>query len=336
MSVLRQDPTTKEWVIVATERARRPHDFKKQATRSPAPARDPLCPFCPGNEAKTPGELLRLGDEAKSGWSVRVVPNKFPAVVSGGELQRRELGPLFREMDGVGHHEVIVESQRHDLPVALMSAGAVELVLRAYQERYRVLREDSRVKYLIIFRNHGQTAGTSLEHPHSQLVATPIAPMLLRRKYEVAIGHYDDTGRCLYCDLVEEELAARVRVVQETDDFVVFHPYASRVPFETWIAPKRHQPSFGLVEPQELSALSGVLRQTLYALHTGLGDPDFNYIVHSAPMEDETKAYYLWHIQILPRLTTIAGFELGSGIFITTMLPEESAAFVREIPPPPA
>jgi UDPglucose--hexose-1-phosphate uridylyltransferase len=135
--------------------------------------------------------------------------------------------------------------------------------------------------------------------------------------------------------LVEEELAARVRVVQETDDFVVFHPYASRVPFETWIAPKRHQLSFGLVEPPELSALSGVVRQTLYALHSGLGDPDFNYIVHSAPMEDETKAYYLWHIQILPRLTTIAGFELGSGIFITTMLPEESAAFMREIPPPP-
>ena len=154
--------------------------------------------------------------------------------------------------------------------------------------------------------------------------------MLLRRKYDVATAHYDDTGRCLYCDVAEEERRAKSRVVLETDRFLVFHPFASRVPFETWITPKRHQASFGQVSAEDLAALAPVLRTTLRALHDLLGDPDFNYIIHSAPVEDESKDYYLWHIQILPRLNTIAGFELGSGIYITTMLPEESAASIRE------
>ena len=154
--------------------------------------------------------------------------------------------------------------------------------------------------------------------------------MLLRRKYEVAVAHYDDTGRCLYCDIAEEERRAKSRVVLETDQFLVFHPFASRVPFETWIMPTRHQPSFGQVSDEDLHDLAPVLRRTLRALHDRLGDPDFNYIIHSAPAEDENKDYYLWHIQILPRLTTIAGFELGSGIYISTMLPEQSAAVIRE------
>ncbi|HLC41215.1 MAG TPA: DUF4931 domain-containing protein [Methylomirabilota bacterium] len=206
----------------------------------------------------------------------------------------------------------------------------MERILRAYQARYHALREDSRVKCIIIFKNHGERAGTSLEHPHSQLVATPVAPMQMRRKYEVAISHYDDTGRCLYCDLVEAEVEAKARLVQETDRFVVFHPFASRAPFEAWIAPKKHQPSFGQVSGEDLASLAPVLRETLFALAAILGDPDFNYIIHTAPIEDESKPYYLWHIQIVPRVTTIAGFELGSGIYITTMMPEESAAILRQ------
>ncbi|MDH4237787.1 MAG: galactose-1-phosphate uridylyltransferase, partial [Nitrospira sp.] len=167
-------------------------------------------------------------------------------------------------------------------------------------------------------------------HPHSQLVATPVPPMLLRRKYEVAVAHYDDTGRCLYCDVADGERKAKRRVVLETDRFLVFHPFASRAPFETWIMPNRHQPSFAQVSAEDLLALAPVLRRTLRALHDRLGNPDFNYIVHSAPIEDENKDYYLWHIQIVPRVSTIAGFELGSGIYITTALPEESAAAIRD------
>jgi UDPglucose--hexose-1-phosphate uridylyltransferase len=231
----------------------------------------------------------------------------------------------------VGSHEVIVESPIHNRTPSQMDDAEVEQILRAYQARYQALQQDPRVRYIIIFKNHGERAGTSLAHPHAQLVATPIAPLQIRRKYEVAISHYDDTGRCLYCDLVEAEVAAQVRIVEETERFVVFHPFASRVPFETWIAPKHHQPSFGQVSREELAALAQVLRRTLLALDNALGNPDFNYVLHSAPTEDDTKRYYLWHIQILPRVTTIAGFELGSGMYITTVVPEESAALMRDI-----
>ncbi len=328
MSAIRQDPTTREWVIVAPERARRPH------APSPAPvapsAPDPTCPFCPGHEASTPAGVLRLPGPGGSGWAVRVIPNKFGALAPEGEPVRREHGPLFRELDGVGHHEVIVETPRHEPAMHAMTDAEVELVLRAYQARHRTLREDPRVRYIVVFKNQGLRAGTSLVHPHSQLVATPVPPARARRAHEVAAAHWDDTGRCLYADLVEAEREAKDRMVLETDRFVVFHPYASRVPYETWIAPKRHEASFAHVAAVDLPALARVLRRTLAALHAALGEHDFNYILHSAPLEDAARRYYLWHIQILPRLATIAGFELGSGMFITTMAPEESAAVVRD------
>lgn len=212
----------------------------------------------------------------------------------------------------------------------MKSDREVSDVLTAYQARYQALKQDQRLKYIILFKNHGETAGTSLVHAHSQLVATPVPPMTLRRRYEVAIAHYDDTGRCLYCDLAEEERKAKSRVILETDQFLVFHPFAAWVPFETWIMPKRHQPSFGQVNEEDLRELAQVLRRTLRALFDRLSDPDFTYIVHSAPTEDENKEYYLWHIQIVPRLTAIAGFELGSGIYISTILPEQSAVMMRE------
>lgn len=330
MSVIRQDPTTKEWVIIATERGRRPHDHEARAEPAERRRHDSGCPFCPGNEALSPSEVFRYPNEPGAAWTTRVVVNKFPALRAEGEPRHREPGPLFREMDGVGHHEVIIETPFHDRLLPLMSDPEVEGILKVYQARYRALQQDRRVKYIILFKNHGQRAGTSLEHPHTQLAATPVPPLLHRRKTEVAIGHFDDTGRCLYCDLVEEELKDRVRVIFRTPSFVVFHPFASRAPFETWIAPTEHQPSFGQVTPSAMAELASVLRRTLAALHRGLGNPDYNFIVHSAPTEDENRPYYLWHLQILPRLSTLAGFELGSGIFITTMMPEESAAFMRE------
>lgn len=330
MSIIRQDPTTKEWVIIATERAKRPHEFKKKAVPRSLIAREESCPFCTGNEELTPPEVLRMDGSPSSVWAVRVVPNRFSALKMDGEPLRREIGPLFREMEGVGYHEVIVEGPVHNRLIPMMTDGEVARIFEAYQKRYLALRDDPRIRYIIIFKNHGIGAGTSLEHPHSQLVATPVAPMQIRRKYEVAIAHYDDTGRCLYCDLVEEEQRAKSRVVTETERFVVFHPYASRLPFETWIAPKVHQPSFGQMTRDDLHELARVVRHCLGSLYTVLGDPDFNYIIHTAPVEGETHPYYLWHIQILPRTAMIAGFELGSGIAITTILPEESAAFMRD------
>lgn len=330
MSLIRQDPTTKEWVIIATDRAKRPHEFGRSKKERDQPEHDAACPFCPGNEDHTPPAVLQLDARKNDGWAVRVVPNRFAALTGDGEPERREYGPLFREMDGVGYHEVIIETPHHNRFLAEMEDEEVGLILEAYRLRYQTLREKLQVKFVILFKNHGAGAGTSLQHPHSQLVATPIAPVLLRRKYEVATMHYDDTGRCLYCDLVDEERKAGSRMVWETMRFVVFYPFASRVPFETWIAPKEHQPSFAHTTEEDLRELAHVLKTTLGGLSQALGDPDFNYIIHSSPAEDESKAYYLWHIQILPRVTTFAGFELGSGIFINTAVPEESAPFMRQ------
>lgn len=330
MSIIRQDPTTKEWVIIATERATRPDQFKRNHSPINLPPYQPSCPFCPGNETLTPLEILRLPPTENGTWDVRVIPNKFSALQGTGEATRREIGPLFREMDGVGSHEVIIETPMHNQRMGLMKDHEVETILKACQMRYRILEKDPRIKSIIIFKNHGEHAGTSLEHPHTQLVATPVAPMLMRQKYEVAISHYDDTGRCLYGDLVAAELEAKVRILFETDGFVIFHPYASRLPFETWIAPRRMQSSLGQVSSDDLGELAVVLRRTLHALDAGLNNPHFNFVIHSAPVGDHQQDYYLWHIQILPRLTTIAGFELGSGIFINTMLPEESAKYLRK------
>ncbi len=340
MSELRQDPTTKDWVIIATERGRRPDDFAQTHTghvgREHLPARSRTCPFCPGNEAETPPTILQYphqpnGKSGSGNWQVRVTANKFAALVPEGSTHRTLEHGMFRRMDGVGHHEVVIETPLHNRPLALMNDSEVRLVLQAYRDRYQALRQDPRVKLIIIFENHGPTAGTSLEHPHSQIVATPIAPGHVRRRLEVAQRHYDDTGQCLYQEVVETERKAGDRVVDETEHFVVFHPFASRSPFETWIAPKRPCGSFVQVTEQELGGLAPILRHTMLQLHTGLNDPDYNLILSTVPVEDEEKPYYMWHMQIFPRLTTVAGFELGSGIYINTALPEQTADFIRHL-----
>lgn len=332
MSELRQDPTTEEWVIVATDRAKRPHDLSRPqgVSRGSLPY-DESCPFCHGNEAQTPPEIARyvaLGGH-RDGWDVRVVPNKFPALTPEGTTERRKEGELFRHTDGIGVHEVIVENSRHDLGMADMDEAQLTLILRAYRDRYNALKTHPYWRFITIFRNYGESAGTTLEHPHSQLIATPIAPTYLRKDYDLAFRYYDTMGRCLYCDLLRAELADGRRVVAETECFLVFHPYASRLPFETWISPKEHQPSFGLFPEAMLGDLAKALKTTLLDLKEALNDPDYNYAIHTAPAEDEEDPYYDWHIRIVPRLTIPAGFEMGSGIYINTASPEQTAEFMR-------
>lgn len=330
MPELRQDPTTREWVIIATDRAKRPHDFQREAPPSGLGAHDPRCPFCPGNEHLTPPEeyAIRPDGASTGSWRVRVTSNKFAALVPEGGLERRDSGS-FRQMTGYGKHEVIVETPRHDQPMALMDRSQVEDVIRAYRARYLALREDKCVELILIFKNHGRAAGTSLEHPHSQLVATPVVPATVRLRYETATRYHDDTGRCIYCVVRDEELEHGERVILQTNKFVAFHPFASRMPFETWIVPRQHDSCLGHITDDAICDLAGVLQTVLKKLYFGLGNPDFNYIVHSAPIEDEGKDYYIWHIQILPRLTLQAGFELGSGMYINVVFPEETAAFMR-------
>jgi len=330
MSEIRQDPTTEEWVIMAKERAKRPHDFVRQQTRPELPPFSPSCPFCPGNETKTPPEVLSYQGEKAQGWRVRAFANQFAALTPKGSTVRREEECFFLDMDGTGVHEVIVETPVHNELLALMEDSGVEDVLRAYQERHNAFCRMPFAKLVIIFKNQGPSAGTSLEHPHSQLVATPVVPKHIRMKYEVAIRHYDNTGRCLYSDLVDHELKTGKRVVMETEKFVAFHPFASHQPFETWIVPKIHQACFGNASAEDLANLAHVLRIILLKLYRGLNNPDFNYVIDTAPVGDENKNYYLWHLRIIPRFTEVAGFEIGSGININTAWPEETAQFMRE------
>jgi len=332
MSELRQDPTTREWVIMAPERAKRPQHMPREKRVDELPEWDESCPFCPGNESETPDEVFRLPMSSQtSAWEVRVVPNRFAALTSEGDTKRIEEGRFFRKMDGVGVHEVIIETPSHNTPMALMTYEQVEKVLIAYQERYNVLKKNRQLKFITIFKNHGWASGTSLIHSHSQLVATPIAATYYRRKFDVAVDYYDDVGRCLYCDLIAWNLEKTDRVVAETREFVVVQPYASRVPYETWIIPKRHCASFGLFPATYFPELARVLKDTLLCLYRGLDNPAFNYMFDTTTTEDEEDPYYHWHIRIVPRLATIAGFEMGSGIYINTALPEQTASHLKQI-----
>lgn len=333
MSELRQDATTKEWVILAPERGQRPQQRPKRKSADDAPKWDSACPFCPGNEADTPDEVFRLPASGEpSDWEVRVVPNRFAALTPAGDTTRTEEGPFFRKMGGYGVHEVIIDSPSHNTPMALMSYEHVEKVLIAYQERYNALKQNRKLKHITIFKNVGWAAGTSLVHPHSQLVATPIMAPYYHRKFDVALEYYADIGRCLYCDLIAWDMEkAQQRVIAETGEFIIVHPYAPHVSYETWILPKMHCASFGLFPALHLAELARVLKDTLFCLYQGLDNPAYNLVIDSTTTNDEDDPYYHWHIRVIPRLTTIAGFEMGSGIYISTALPEDTARYMKEI-----
>ena len=325
MSTLRQDSTTNEWVILAPQRSGRPHR-SEPTTRPELPEHDPSCPFCPGNEDRTPPEIAR--SPADGAWALRAFPNLYAALEAGDDDARSGSQP-FREMAGIGSHEVIVESPRHDDRLDEMAPDAVAGVLQLWRSRYRALTERTLIKAVVIFKNFGERAGTSLVHPHSQIVATPVVPPDALRRHAVAVRHYDDTGRCVYEDLREAEIADGRRMIAEREHFVALAPFAAGSPHEAWIMPRRREPSFGRLGDAELPDLAELVRDLLGALREVAGDPDFNLLVQSSPAHEENAPYFLWHLRLLPRISTHAGFELGSGMSINTVAPEDSAAQLR-------
>ena len=342
MPELRRNIATGEWIIAAPERAKRPDQFiKEAANRKRAQKHDADCPFCEGHEESTPPEVFAIREKNSKpngrGWEVRVIPNKFPALVpsevSGLNAYRSKVGIHLR-IEGVGNHEVIIETPDHQLSIGTMPVKQVENVVKAYRDRYLTLDENPDNELIIIFRNHGERAGTSLYHPHSQLVTTPIVPSYVRNRMLEGVRYYDETGVCVFCDLLAFELRDVHRIVAENDDFVAFCPYAAGVPYEIWIIPRRHEASFGEIEPQERPGFAAILRTTLGKLYKALNNPDYNYVIHTAPHHSATVPHYHWHVQILPRLTTPAGFEIGSGISINIALPEQTAKHLREAPEP--
>lgn len=329
MSELRYNIITRDWVVIATDRAKRPLDFvKPKKETQPSSAHKDNCPFCTGNEGDGSDETFRLGD--KKSWKVRSIYNKFPAFSPKEEIKRFNEG-IHHSVSGYGVAEVIIENPRHNLCVATMTDAEVEDIIRAYKSRYESIQKMNGIESIIIFRNHGASAGTSLEHPHSQLIATPIVPPQIRNRLDAATRFFDTTGSCVFCYVLAEELKEKKRIVMETEDFVSFLPYAGAVPFLTWIFPKRHMPSFVDIDDAEIKGLSKILRSTLAKLYYGLNNPDFNYTIRSIPVSEKASEYFHWYLSIVPRISQPAGFELGSGIFINTSLPEESAEFLRQV-----
>ncbi|MBL9125468.1 MAG: galactose-1-phosphate uridylyltransferase [Planctomycetaceae bacterium] len=329
MSVLRFDETTCDWVIFAPQRALRPHDGLGRELKEEAAPSEPakLCPFCPGNERFTPPEIAAVGGSGN--WRVRVFANRFPALTIEENPVRQTDAQAFQSMGGCGAHEVIVETPEHQKYLAQQSLEQIETLLRVLQGRSRDLSRDARFQSVVIFKNHGVAAGTSLPHPHWQLIATPVVPRRLRLKHITAMEYFDRTGECLYCAITRQELAAGSRIIAENPHYVAYVPFASRVPFEIRIVPRLHQASFQSVPGERLPTLAQILRQVLAQLYSGLENPAFNLTIDDAPRGDDDKEYFLWHMSIIPRLTTPAGFELGSGMSINTVLSEDAAVFLR-------
>lgn len=329
MPELRHNVLTHEWVIFATERAKRPEDFaKKNKDKKALLPYLPTCPFCPGNEKMTPAETYVVPDS--TGWRVRVTPNKFPALSYEGKPERVIQG-IRRKVSGVGIHEVIVETPDHSKTTALLSDRQVEDIIHTYLNRFRAASADARVEQVTVFKNHGEAAGTSLEHPHSQLIATPVITSLLRDRLIRSLEHFDEFRECIFCRVRDLESQEGARVILETAKFVCFTPFAALTPFSLTIMPRRHMACFAEMNDAEAADLASILRRTLAKLYRGLEDPDYNYVIRTAPMEYTSVKYYHWYVSIIPRLTKMAGFELGSGMFINVSLPEENAAFLRGI-----
>jgi UDPglucose--hexose-1-phosphate uridylyltransferase len=323
MSELRQDPITHDWVIINPGRASRPHDGAGAGTVN--------CPFCPGNEAMTPGEVDSICTPDGS-WLVRAVPNRFP-VLSEAEPDPpldAPHGGLWSRRPGYGHHEVIIESRDHELEVGLMPVEQLRRVLEMYVRRARALAaRDGRLRQIVLFRNHGTRAGTSIAHPHSQIVATPTVSPETRRRVMDEIAFFDENGCCGLCRELDLERASGERIVLETQAFVTLAPYASGNPYQLQIAPRRHCASFLEVEEPELDDLAGHLRRVLAALFRNLADPHYNLVVSSAPLDLVHRSASHWFVEILPRLTTPAGFELGSRIVVNVQTPERAAVELR-------
>lgn len=327
MPEFRRDPLSDHWVIVAPERANRPEQFAGDGAGIPS-----RCPFCAGHEADTPPAVAAFpadGEPApEAAWQVRVIPNKYPAVVRTDRPVESH-GEFFELRNGFGVHEVIIESPDHVLSPSALSDQQFGLVFHAYQERVQRLSQDRRLAYAQVFKNCGAAAGASLEHTHSQLIATPVVPTQVERELSLARRHFQQTGRCAFCDMLAEELAIGSRIVIETPEFVAFCPFASQFPFEVWVVPRRHQSNFENEETGKLGGLASLTREIVLRIERTLGRPAFNYLIHTAPFDTPGLEHYHWHLEFSPRLVKTAGFEWGAGDYINTVSPEDAARVLR-------
>ena len=338
MPELRKDIITEGWVIIATDRAKRPQEFSSH----PSDPEPHVCPFCPGNENQTPPELWAArasGGANQKGWKVRVIPNKFPALRIEGEMNREAEG-IYDRMNGIGAHEVIIDTPDHTQALEEQTVQDIALGLTACKERMLDLQRDVRFRYILVFKNVGREAGASIRHSHYQLIATPVTPSRVKAKLAGARDYYQRKERSVFHDILRQEQSERSRVVFENAGFLVFCPFASRFPFELCLLPKRQAADYYSIEPEEVSHLAEALKVTLGRLHQGLNSPQYNLVLQTAPSRaghrrsgywDTIDQDFRWHIEILPRLTQTAGFEWGTGFYINPTRPEEGAAYLRGV-----
>ena len=330
MPELRKDPIVQRWVVLAPDRAKRPGDLRDEPTELVSD----FDPFAEGNEDATPPEILAYRNYGSlpngPGWRVRVVPNKFPALQIEGNLDKRGDG-IYDMMNGVGAHEVIIECPHRETNLSRLSVENIREVLWVYHDRLVDLKRDRRLVHALIFKNKGILAGASLLHSHSQMIATPVVPITIWEEINGALEFYNYRGRSIFEDMIQQELATGSRVVLDTPSFIAFCPYASRFPFETWILPKQSGSHFENIQRHAVEDLGQVLKTVLQKLEVALDDPPYNYVIHTAPFNQPELPHFLWHIEIFPRLTRVAGFEWGSGFYINPVPPEEAAQFLRDV-----
>jgi len=330
MSEYRQDPLSRRWVIIGCdERATRPNEFIEATSRQS----NLTCPFCPGNEAQTPPPVASYSANGKDSWLVRVVPNKYPAVLTDTApcptCQPLSLSAASGAMPGFGRHEVIIESRRHVASLSELDDSEAELTFIAYRDRLLELKKDGRYRYVQIFKNAGPAAGASLEHVHSQILALPGVPETIEQELASSAEHFRLHRRPLFLDLIGQEQQAGSRLVTQTERFLAFCPFASRFPYEVWILPRQHQPRFEVLQASELSELSRIVREVIGRIECAVGQVAYNYFLHTLPFDTDLHDHYHWHIEIIPRLVKVAGFEWSTGCFINPYPPESAAAHLR-------
>ena len=332
-SELRFDLISKDWVLIATGRAKKPDAFKKEKRKIEKSPKD-KCPFCKISTQEKPTLILNNGEAISSAvipknWSVVVVPNKFPAVISYPRLIIQKEGKFYQKMNAIGFHEVVV-TKDHRKSLGQLKTGEVKEVLDAYQQRYLNLMKEKFVNYISVFHNHGKEAGASLSHPHSQIITTPLIDVDLKKAILNSEGYYEKTKKCLYCQMNDWEKKVKKRVVFENEEFLAVCPFASKAAFEIIISPKKHLPYFeGIIEKEKWS-LAEALQASLNKLYKGLGDPAYNFYLHTSPCGGKKYPYYHWHWTILPKTASWAGFEVGTRMEILTITPEKAAEYLRK------
>ena len=329
MSELRQDPMTGNWAIIAPDRARRPDQMHVAPTiPTRLPRFEESCPFCPGNEELLPGIVAETPSDSPPGWSVRVVPNKFPALTPDAAPER-SISARCTTLSGYGVHEVVIESPRHDAILSSMEDEEISVVVASYNQRVAALSRLSNIKTVVLFRNHGSASGASLVHPHAQVIALPLVTPRLRDILEWANRQGRATGRCPTCAELKRLIECGECLVEETEYFLVFVPFAAERPFEQWLVPKRHHASFADTTGDELDDLAPLLRRALQCLRLVHEDPPYSFVIETGGLPEKQNPYLHWRLRIAPKLVTWAGFEIGAGMAINPSQPEKDAEMLR-------